>query len=435
MGNTKDDIRRMVEEEDVEFIRLQFTDIYGQLKNMAITASQLERALDNKCTFNGSAVEGFSPDEEELYLHPDLDTFTIFPWRPQNGKVARLICDVYRADGEPYEGDPRYVLKKAIARAQDLGYSLEVGLACEFFLFHTDENTMPTTNTHEKAGYFDISPLDFGENARRDIVLTLEEMGFIVESSHHEAAPAQHEIDFRHSDALRAADDFATFRMVVKTIAKRHGLHATFMPKPKADEPGSGLHVHMALYKDGANAFYDSTDANALSTVGYEFLAGILSHSKGMTLTCNPLVNSYKRLIAGAEAPALVAWSSKSRCAQLRVKKSEEGGVLLALRSPDPSANPYLVIAQSLMAGLEGITKQAKAPEEYNALCTEEKEKACLLPTTLLEAVNELKQDAFIREVLGKHISEEYLRTKTLEWKEYTSRVSEWEIEKYLLKY
>ncbi|MCR4588300.1 MAG: glutamine synthetase family protein [Lachnospiraceae bacterium] len=437
MGNTKEDIRRMVEEEDVEFIRLQFTDIYGQLKNMAITASQLERALDNKCSFNGAAIGGFIKDEEEeLFLYPDLDTFTIFPWRPQNGKVARLICDLYRPNGEPYEGDPRYILKKAIAKAKDMGYCLEVGAACEFFLFHTDENTMPTTMTHEKAGYFDISPLDFGENARRDIVLTLEDMGFTVESSHHEAAPAQHEIDFTHADALTTADDFTTFRMVVKTIAKRHGLHATFMPKPKADEAGSGLHVNMALYDGEKNVFFDSSDAYGLSKTGYHFAEGILKHVKGMTLTCNPLVNSYKRLISGSDAPSEIACSNTNRKALLRVKKCDPCGVRLTLRSPDPSANPYLVIAQALMAGLEGIRTETEASDPSTLVSSAPAGvQADRLPATLCEAVEELKKDSFVQEVLGEHITEEYITTKSAEWQEYTSRVSEWEIEKYLLMY
>ena len=299
MRYTKEDIYRMVEEEDVEFIRLQFTDIYGNLKNMAVTASQLDKALEGKCSFDAAAIKDYSQEENtSMYLHPDYDTFEIFPWRPQQGKVARLLCDVYTINGEPYEADPRYILKKAVAKAADMGYGFNVGPECEFFLFNTDENALPTTNTNEKAGYFDCGPSDFGENARRDIVLTLEQMNFVVESSHHEMAPAQHEIDFMYSEALNTADNIQTFKLAVKTIAKRHGLHATFMPKPKEGVHGSGMHLNMSLTKDGKNAFYDATDSRGLSKEAYYFLGGIAKHIKAITAVTNPLVNSYKRVIA-----------------------------------------------------------------------------------------------------------------------------------------
>ena len=287
---TKEDIMELVKDEDVEFIRLQFTDMFGQLKNVAITVSQLEKALDNKCMFDGSSIEGFVRIEEsDMILYPDLDTLAIFPWRPQQGKVARLICDVYRPNGQPFEGDPRYILKRAVKEAADLGYTFEVGPECEFFLFHTDENGLPTTVTHEQAGYFDLGPLDLGENARRDMILTLEEMGFVVEASHHEVAPAQHEIDFRYDEALATADNIMTFKLTVKTIAKRHGLHATFMPKPKFGVNGSGMHINMSLAKDGKNIFADANDANGLSQEAYYFIGGIMKHMKGMTAIMNPL--------------------------------------------------------------------------------------------------------------------------------------------------
>ena len=307
---TKQDIINMIQDNDVEFIRLQFTDIFGTLKNVAITASQIERALNNECMFDGSAIEGFVRIEEsDMYLHPDLDTFQIFPWRPQQGKVARLICDVYRPNGEPFEGDPRYILKKVIKQAEDMGYSFEVGPECEFFLFHTDDNGMPTTITHEKGSYFDLGPVDLGENARRDMVLNLEDMGFEIEASHHEVASAQHEIDFAHNGALQTADDIMTLKLVIKSIAKRHGLHASFMPKPKSGVSGSGMHINMSLQKNGHNIFYAPEGDLELSEDAYHFIAGILAHAKGMTALTNPLVNSYKRLVAGYEAPIYIALS------------------------------------------------------------------------------------------------------------------------------
>ena len=276
---SKNDIIRIVDEEDIEFIRLQFTDIFGTLKNVAITASQLEKALDNRCMFDGSSIEGFVRIEEsDMYLHPDLDTFMIFPWRPQQGKVARIICDVYMADGTPFEGDPRYILKKQIEKAKQMGYVFNVGPECEFFLFHLDENGQPTTISHERAGYFDLGPNDLGENARRDMVLTLEDMDFEIEASHHEVAPAQHEIDFKYEEALHTADNIMTFKLAIKTIAKRHGLFASFMPKPKHGVSGSGMHINMSLSKDGVNIFDNEGDKLGLSEEAYYFIGGIMKH-------------------------------------------------------------------------------------------------------------------------------------------------------------
>ena len=353
---TREDILKMVEEEDVGFIRLQFTDIYGTIKNMAVTVSQLEKALDNRCVFDGSSVEGFAElGEADMYLYPDLNTFEIFPWRPQQGKVARMICDVHYPDGRPFELDPRYILKKVIKEAEEMGYTLKASPECEFFLFHTDEDGIPTTITHEQGSSFDVGPLDLGENARRDMVLTLEDMGFNVETSHHELAPAQHEIDFHYDDALSTADNIVTFRMVVKTIAKRHGLHATFMPKPKIETAGSGMHMNLSLWKDGKNIFRDDADKNGMSQEGYQFMGGILEHIKAITCITNPTVNSYKRFVPGYEAPVYITWSGKSRSPLIRIPAMRGEHTRLELRSPDPSANPYLTLAVLLAAGLDGI--------------------------------------------------------------------------------
>lgn len=364
---SKEDIMNLVNDEDVEFIRLQFTDMFGSLKNVAITASQLEKALDNKCMFDGSSIEGFVRIEEsDMYLYPDLSTLEIFPWRPQQGKVARLICDVYRPSGEPFEGDPRYVLKRAIKEAADMGYIFEVGPECEFFLFHTDENGLPTTVSYEKAGYFDLGPLDLGENARRDMILTLEDMGFVIEASHHEVAPAQHEIDFKYDEALATADNIMTFKLAVKTIAKRHGLHATFMPKPKYGVNGSGMHINMSLSKDGKNIFNDPEGNLGLSKEAYYFIGGIMKHMKGMTAITNPLVNSYKRLVPGYEAPVYIAWSATNRSPLIRIPASRGEGTRIELRCPDPSANPYLALAVCLRAGLDGIANKIMPPESVD---------------------------------------------------------------------
>ncbi|EOS76940.1 MAG: type I glutamate--ammonia ligase [Lachnospiraceae bacterium] len=439
---SKKDIMELVKDEDVEFIRLQFTDMFGSLKNVAITASQLEKALNNECMFDGSSIEGFVRIEEsDMYLHPDLSTMEIFPWRPQQGKVARLICDVYRPNGMPFEGDPRYILKRAIKEAEDLGYRFEVGPECEFFLFHTDENGMPTTLTHEKAGYFDLGPLDLGENARRDMVLTLEDMGFIVEASHHEVAPAQHEIDFQYDEALATADNIMTFKLAVKTIAKRHGLHATFMPKPKFGVNGSGMHINMSLSKDGKNIFNDPEDELGLSRTAYYFIGGIMKHMKGMTAITNPLVNSYKRLVPGYEAPVYIAWSSTNRSPLIRIPASRGAGTRIELRCPDPSANPYLALAVCLRAGLDGIVNQIEPPASVDlnifALSEEEKKKLGIeaIPGTLIQAVNELEKDELIRDVLGRHVSTKYIEAKKKEWENYASQVTNWEVNQYLNQY
>jgi len=440
---TKEDVLNMVRDEDVEFIRLQFTNLHGVLKNVAITANQLEKVLDNGCLFDVSAIDGVRRvTGSERVLVPDYSTFEIFPWRPQQGKVARLLCEVHLPEGRPSEVGPRYILRRTIATAAELGYTFEVGPECEFFLFETDENTNPTVITHEQAGYFDVGPLDEGENARRDIVMNLEDMGFEVEASHHEAAPAQHEIDLAYGEALEVADSIITFKLAVRTLAKRHGLHATFMPKPRNDVNGSGMHINMSLKKDGVNVFSDPSDENGLSKEAYWFIGGIMKHLPGMAPITNPLVNSYKRLIPGYEAPVYVAWSAKNRNQMIRIPARMTGtSTRIELRSPDSSANPYLTIAMLLAAGLDGIKNKIEPPKavdaDINAMTDEERVALGIkkLPGTLIEALDEFKKDPFIKESLGEAAYEKYLIIKEKEWNDYNTKVSEWELKEYLNRY
>lgn len=434
---SKAEILRLVEEEDVEFIRLQFTDLSGNLKNIAIPSSRLIKALEGRCTIDKASLEGFDKGEEmDLYLKPDLTTFAILPWRPQQGKVARFLCDICLEDGSEYEASPRKILKRAVKRAEELGYVFQLNPECEFFLFHTDDNGKPTTLTHERAGYLDTSPIDLGENTRRDIILTLEEMGYEIDSSHHEMAPAQHEIDFTFEDALTVADKLMTFKMAVRTIAKRYGLHATFMPKPRMEANGSGMHLNMRLLKNGKNVFEDE-DKN-LSREGEAFLAGILKHISGMTAVFNPLVNSYKRLVPGYDAPSDITWSKNRRNALIHVRRRMSEGLNLELRSPDSSSNPYLAFALCLEAGLEGIEKGYEAPkeltEDIRRLSGEEKRMRGIkgLPEDLGEALEEMEKDELVRETLGELCAYEYRRAKREEWKSYLKQVSGWEIDRYL---
>ena len=400
---SKEDIIKFVEENDVEFIRLQFTDLFGILKNVAIPKSQLKKALDNQMMFDGSSIDGFARIEEsDMCLRPDLDSFVIFPWRPQTGKVARLICDVYKTDGTPFEGDPRHILKKAIAEAEKMGYTFNVGPECEFFLFNVDENGAPTTNSNDQAAYFDLGPNDLGENARRDMVLTLEDMGFVIEASHHECAPAQHEIDFKYGEAVKTADSIMTFKLAVKTIAQRHGLHATFMPKPKANMAGSGMHINMSLEKDGKNVFADENGKNGLSEEAYHFIAGLMKHINGIVAITNPLVNSYKRLIPGYEAPVYIAWSAKNRSPLIRIPAARGKGTRVELRNPDPTANPYLALAVCLIAGLDGIKNKLEVCDSVDAniyaMTKRERRERGIdsLPETLIDAVKHLEKDELI---------------------------------------
>ena len=443
MGNlTREDILREAKEKNVHFIRLQFTDIFGQLKNVEVPASQLEKALDNEVTIDGSSIEGFLRIEEsDMRLFPDLDTFTLLPWLPGNNQVARFICDVHLPNGKPFEGDPRYVLKRALKKAESMGYEFMVGPECEFFLFQTDENGSPTTSTGDEANYFDLAPLDRGEEVRRDICLTLEDMGFEIEASHHETAPGQHEIDFKYKDALKTADNIMSFRLVVKTLAREAGLHATFMPKPIYGINGSGMHTNMSLCKDGKNLFQDENDPKGLSKEAYSFIAGLLAHVQGMAAVANPLVNSYKRLVPGYEAPCYLAWSSVNRSVLIRVPAGRGQSTRVELRSPDPSCNPYLTLAMCLTAGLEGIQKgllpPKESPENIFAM-SEIKRQAkgiASLPDSLKNALTALREDDLMMQVLGQQLAERYIEGKEREWDEYRTRVSDWETKKYLVLY
>ena len=440
---TREDILRMVRENDIEFVRLQFTDIFGQLKNVAITAAQVEKAVDNKIMFDGSSIEGFVRiDESDQYLYPDLNSFAIFPWRPQHGKVARLICDVYNPDGTPFVGDPRGALQRVLKRAADMGYdSFNVGPEAEFFLFQTDEEGKPTTKTNDEAGYFDLGPLDHGEGTRREICMALEQMGFEIEASHHEVAEGQHEIDFKYEEALHAADNIMTFKLAVKILAQKNGLHATFMPKPIFGINGSGMHTNMSLFKDGRNVFYDPNGEKQLSKEAYSFIAGILAHVKGFAAITNPLVNSYKRLVPGYEAPCYLAWSASNRSALIRIPASRGQATRVELRSPDPACNPYLALAVLLSAGLDGIERGLTPPPEIteNIFAMDAAARAAKgidsLPGSLEEAIREMEADSLVLDTLGEHIASNYLDGKKKEWDEYRTRVSSWEREKYIINY
>ncbi len=439
---TNKDILKMVGENDVKFIRLQFTDVFGMLKNVAITAKQLERSLEEGTMFDGSSIDGFVRIEEsDMLLKPDPDSFVIFPWRPQQGKVARLICDVYTTDGKAYDGCPRNVLKKTLAKAADLGYTMNVGPECEFFLFLTDAEGKPTTITHDEGGYFDLAPIDKGEDARRDMCLTLEDMGFEIEASHHEVAEGQHEIDFKYADALLTADNIMTFKIVVKSIAARHGLYATFMPKPIFGINGSGMHVNQSLSTKDGNAFFDKNGDLELSSVAYNYIAGIMEHIKSIVAVANPTVNSYKRLVPGYEAPCYVAWSAKNRSPLIRIPASRGAGTRVEVRSPDPSCNPYLSIALMLAAGLDGINKNLTPPAAVNRNIFKMTEAEMTeygvssLPGNLYDALQMYKSDALVKETLGDHIFKTYYDFKIKEWDSFRTAVHPWEVNQYLTRY
>ena len=442
-GYSKEDIIRKVSQGDIQFIRMQFTDIFGQLKNVAITASQIEKAVNNQVMIDGSSIEGFVRiHESDMYLYPDLDSFTVLPWRPQQGKVARLICDVYTPDGKPFQGDPRGVLKRVLSKAARMGYSFNVGPECEFFLFETDERGKPTTRTGDDAGYFDLGPLDHGESTRREICLTLEQMGFEIEASHHEVAAGQHEIDFKYAPALRTADNVMTFKLAVKTLAQKNGLHATFMPKPIFGINGSGMHTNMSLFdSQGRNIFYDENDPRKLSKACYSFIAGLLAHVKGMSAITNPLINSYKRLVPGYEAPCYLAWSASNRSALIRIPAARGQATRVELRCPDPACNPYLALAVCLAAGLDGMEKGMVPPEEIteNIFAMDQATRTAHgidnLPGSLYEALQALKADRLIQDTLGEHVVSQYVAGKEVEWDEYRTRVSSWELDKYLITY
>ena len=441
---SKEEILQIVEEEDVEFIRLQFTDIFGMLKNIAITAEQLEMALDSRFMFDGSSIEGFvSIEDSDMVLRPIPETFTIFPWRPQQGKVARFLCEVLRGDGTAFEGDPRYILKCWVKKAEEMGYRFMVGAECEFFLFSTDEEGNPTTKTKDAGTYFDVGPLDTAENIRRDIVLNLEEMGYRINASHHEIAPAQHEVDLDYQEVLSAADCIMTVKLAVRTLARRHGLHATFMPKPDAAVNGNGLHINMALFdRKGKNVFEDERDSCGISSLAYHFMGGIMDHMREMSLVTNPIVNSYKRLVPGHDAPAHIAWSSRSnRSTLIRIPSHQKGPLRIEFRCPDTAANPYLALASCLAAGLDGILQKADPGpgiDDNLFSCSEEEIKRrgiALLPATMEEAIEVFEKSSFMKSVFGRHAFDRYLYLKKKEWKAFSQAVTDWEIKEYLHKY
>jgi glutamine synthetase len=440
---TKEDIARLSQEENVKFIRLQFTDILGTIKNVEIPISQLEKALDNKMMFDGSSIEGFVRIEEsDMYLIPDLDTWVVFPWTAEKGKVARLICDIQNPDGTPFLGDPRANLKRVLKEMEELGFTdFNLGPEPEFFLFKLDEKGEPTLELNDNGGYFDLAPTDLGENCRRDIVLELEEMGFEIEASHHEVAPGQHEIDFKYADAITACDNIQTFKLVVKTIARKHGLHATFMPKPLFGVNGSGMHMNLSLFKNGENAFYDPKGDLELSDTARQFVAGTIKNATAFTAVTNPTVNSYKRLVPGYEAPCYVAWSAQNRSPLIRIPASRGLSTRVEVRSVDPAANPYLAMAVLLQAGLDGIknnlTPPAPVDRNIYVMDKEEREEVGIadLPANLSAALTELQSNEVICAALGEHILEHFVEAKEIEWDMFRTQVHPWEREQYLSMY
>jgi len=434
----KEEVLEKAKEYNVKFIRLQFTDIFGSFKNIAVTVEELERALDGQVMFDSAVIEGFVRNKEsDIYLYPDPATFEIFPWRPRDGAVARLICDIYAPGGEYFPGCSRSVLKRVVKKASEMGYQLRVGAEIEFFLFHTDGQGKPTTITHDQAGYCDLSPVDLGENARRDMVLTLEEMGFEISSSHHEIAPGQHEIFIKEDSAPAIADKIATFKFVVRTVAQRHGLHASFMPKPVGGLNGSGMRLHQSLWRQGRNVFDDPAGQAGLSETVYRYMGGILRHAGALTALANPLVNSYKRLLPSDLCPVLVAWSERNRSTIIRVPAQRGDGARIILRSPDPTCNPYLVLAATLEAGLHGITAGITPPppmpeNQLDPGGLRELVKKQGLPRNLGTALEALAGDGAMREALGEYIAGRFLAVKELEWERFQSEVHQWEIDEYL---
>ena len=438
---TKEGILKSARENNVRLVRMQFSDIFGILKNVAISVSQLEKALEGELMFDGSSIDGFVRIEEsDMYLRPDYSTWLILPWN-KDAVTARLICDIYNTNGTPFEGDPRYALRKNMEEAAKLGYTMNVGPEAEFFLFQTDADGHPTLNTHDKAGYFDLTPVDMGEKARRDMVLTLEEMGFEVEASHHECAPGQHEIDFKYANALAAADNVQTFKYVVRSVSQRHGLHASFMAKPIFGVAGSGMHVNQSLFKGDTNAFYDPSGKLQLSSDAICYIGGLLKHVPDFTAIINPTVNSYKRLVSGYEAPVYIAWATRNRSPLVRIPAKRGSSTRIELRSPDPSCNPYLSFAVMLAAGLDGIKNKIAPPEPVECniyeLTPEEMNKYMVktLPNSLEAAVANFKSSSLLREALGAHIFDRFIEAKELEWDSFRTSVSGWEIDQYLTKF
>ncbi|WP_435196494.1 type I glutamate--ammonia ligase [Natronomonas sp. EA1] len=436
------DVLDEIEEKNVDFLRLQFTDILGTVKNVSIPADQAEKAFTEGIYFDGSSIEGFVRiQESDMRLKPDPETFAVLPWRnTEEHASARLICDVINTStGEPFEGDPRYILKQAIARAEEMGYDINAAPEPEFFLFEEDEDGRATTKTNDAGGYFDLAPKDLASDVRRDIIYGLEDMGFDIEASHHEVAEGQHEINFTYDDALSTADNVATFRTVVRAIAAQHDLHATFMPKPIARINGSGMHTHISLFQNGENAFHDDDDEFNLSEEAKQFTAGILDHAPALAAVTNPTVNSYKRLVPGYEAPVYVAWSDRNRSALIRKPAARvPAASRIEARFPDPSCNPYLALAVLIHAGLDGIEQELSCPDPVRENIYEFDEQKreeygiTTLPTNLGEAVDALESDEAVYEALGPHIGPKFVEAKKAEFKEYLIEVSEWELEKYL---
>jgi glutamine synthetase len=441
-GATTADVIALAEKLDVRFIRLQFTDILGVNKNVEIPPSQFEKALGGDIMFDGSSIEGFVRIEEsDMLLKPDLDTFQVFPWGDPHNRIGRLICDIAKPDDSPFDGDPRGILKGVIAKAAGMGFAMNAGMEAEFFLFRPSATGEPSTTTHDVGGYFDLAPADLGEEARRAMVDVLEQMGFEVEAAHHEVAHGQHEIDFRYADALRTADNIATFRFVVKHVAQQFGLLASFMPKPIFGQNGSGMHTHQSLFRGPQNAFWDAAAKWELSPVALHYVGGLLRHARGMCAITNPLVNSYKRLVPGYEAPVNVAWSMRNRSPLIRVPDRRGVGTRVELRMPDPAANPYLALAVMLAAGLDGIETSAdwREPVDENIWEMSFRERRRLriddLPHDLNEALDELERDDVITRALGSHVTKQFVEAKRQEWRAYITQVSPWELENYLAKY
>ena len=440
---TREEIKSLIKEYNIKFIKLQFVDINGQVKNMSVPSEQIDKALNNEIMLDGSSIKGFrSIETSDMFFHPDINSFQILPWRNTNGiNAARLICDIYNSDGTPFEGCPRCNLKRVMEAAEKLGFSMNVGPEAEFFLFSKDKDGNVTTDTQDSAGYYDVGPEDLGEDVRSDIVLTLQEMGFDIEASHHEVADGQHEIDFRYADILTAADNVTTFRIAVKAIAAQHNLHATFMPKPIFGINGSGMHCNVSLFKDGKNAFYDEKAEYQLSDTAKYAVGGILKHVKSITAITNPVVNSYKRLVPGYEAPVYLAWSLANRSALVRVPAKRGISTRVELRSPDPSCNPYLAFAAILEAALDGIRNKIDppAPVESNIynLTTKERKKQRIdsLPGSLYEALELMDKSLVARAALGDHIFTEFMTAKNKEWDSYRTDVSKWELDRYLERY
>jgi len=437
-SESKEYVLRMAKEQDVKFIRLWFSDILGSLKSVAITVEELEGALEEGKGFDGSSIEGFARiDESDMVAMPDPNTFVILPWRPTENRVARIFCDILQPGGQPFEGDPRYVLKRNLKRAADLGYTFYVAPELEYFYFASPEST----TVLDRGGYFDLTPLDAATDLRRETVLALEEMGIGVETSHHEVAPSQHEIDLRYTDALTMADSTMTYRLIVKEVAIMHGVHASFMPKPLADQNGSGMHVHQSLFRGERNAFFDANSEHCLSAIAKSYIAGLLRHAREITLVTNQWVNSYKRLVSGYEAPVYLSWALRNRSDLIRVpqyKPGKEEDTRIEYRSPDPACNPYLVFAVMLAAGLEGIEKQYPCPEpvEENVflMTAEERQRRNIahLPGSLFEAIELAEKSELLRRCLGDHLFEILLKNKLIEWSEYRRHVTDYEIKRYL---